>query len=62
MAYFSNRCTEKELETMAVKDKTIQKVLEYETYFKITRKNGANMNCGKRLYGTIILICRKTGN
>ena len=34
MAYFSNRCTEKEMETMAVKDKTIQKVLEYETYFK----------------------------
>lgn len=34
MAYFSNRCTEEELEKMAAKDRTIKQVLEYEAYFR----------------------------
>ena len=34
MAYFSNRCSEKELEELAMKDETIKQVLAYEKYFR----------------------------
>ncbi len=34
MAYFSNRCSEKELEELAMKDATIKQVLAYEKYFR----------------------------
>ena len=34
MAYFSNQCSEGELEELAMKDATIKQVLAYEKYFK----------------------------
>ena len=34
MAYFSNRCSDDELEELAMKDATIKQVLAYEKYFR----------------------------